>query len=164
VPKGKEKENMATLRRRRHGCWELQYRDEHSRKKTITLSGRKYKGRIALQLKDVVEVPLFPLLAEELYKLRSIPDSENQEYVINRYSDRKRLNVAHSFTKIAERAGLGKIVRPFDNMRASRATEVYDEWGAKKESLWIGHSEKIAMKCYLMVTDDDYAEAAGMVN
>ena len=32
---------------------------------------------------------------------------------------------------------------------------------SKKESLWIGHSEKIAMKFYLMVTDEDYAIAAG---
>jgi len=46
-------------------------------------------------------------------------------------------------------------------MRASRATEVHNQYGAKKESLWIGHSEKIAMKFYLMVTDEDYAIAAG---
>jgi integrase len=107
------------------------------------------------------EVPLFPLLAEELNKLRSIPGNESQEYVINRYSDRKRLSVAHPFSKIAQRAGLGKIVRPFDNMRASRATEICNDYDAKKESIWLGHSEKIAMKCYLMVTDDDYAKAAG---
>ena len=46
-------------------------------------------------------------------------------------------------------------------MRASCATEVYDRYGAKKESLWIGHSEQIARQCYLMVTDDDFAIAAG---
>ena len=47
---------MATLRRRTTGCWELQYRDEHHRKQTITLSGRRFKERIALQLKEAVEV------------------------------------------------------------------------------------------------------------
>ena len=47
---------MATLQKRKSGCWELQYKDEHHRKQTITLSGRKYKERIALQLKDAVEV------------------------------------------------------------------------------------------------------------
>jgi len=47
---------MATLRRRTTGCWELQYRDEHHRKQTITLSGRRYKERIALQLKEAVDV------------------------------------------------------------------------------------------------------------
>jgi len=47
---------MATLRRRKTGCWELQYRDEHHQKQTITLSGRKYKERIAKQLKEAIEV------------------------------------------------------------------------------------------------------------
>ena len=28
---------MATLQRRKSGCWELQYKDEHQRKQTITL-------------------------------------------------------------------------------------------------------------------------------
>ena len=47
---------MATLQRRKSDCWELQYKDEHHRKQTITLSGRKYKERIALQLKNAVEI------------------------------------------------------------------------------------------------------------
>ncbi|MDR0328249.1 MAG: hypothetical protein LBI05_08150, partial [Planctomycetaceae bacterium] len=59
------------------------------------------------------------------------------------------------------RAGLDKIPRPFDNMRASRATEVCKEYGPKSESVWLGHSETMAMKHYLMVTDDDYVVAAG---
>ena len=44
---------------------------------------------------------------------------------------------------------------------ASRATEVCNEYDAKKESVWLGHSEKTAMRYYLMVTDEDYAVAAG---
>jgi hypothetical protein len=46
-------------------------------------------------------------------------------------------------------------------MRASRATEIHREWGSKIESEWLGHSEKTAFDHYLMVTDDDYAVAAG---
>jgi integrase len=108
------------------------------------------------------EVPLFPLLLAELDTLRSIPDNEGQEYVINRYSNREVINVVHPFTKIAERAGIGRIARPFDNMRASRATEVHREYGAIAESVWLGHSKKIASECYLMVTDEDYDAAAGV--
>ena len=47
---------MATLQKRTNGGWELQYRDEHHQKQTITLSGRKYKERIVQQLKEAVEV------------------------------------------------------------------------------------------------------------
>jgi len=107
------------------------------------------------------EVPLFAEVLTELHKLRLMPGNEGQEYIINRYSNREKVNLVEPFTTIATRAGIGKIVRPFDNMRASRSTEVHREYGAKAESVWIGHSEKIAMECYLMVMDEDYAAAAG---
>ena len=105
------------------------------------------------------EVPLFPLLLMELDKLRSIPGNEDREYVINRYSNREVINLVQPFTKIAERAGIGRIVRPFDNMRASRSTEVHREYGAIAESKWLGHSKEVAKECYLMVTDEDYVAA-----
>ena len=105
--------------------------------------------------------PIFKKIAIELEKLRAIPGNENQEYVINRYPNREEINLVTQFNRIAMKAGLGRISRPFDNMRATRATEVHNKWGAKKESLWIGHSVKEALDSYLMVTDDDYAIAAG---
>jgi len=107
------------------------------------------------------KVPLFPEVVVELDKLRSMRGVEDQEYVIGHVSNRDTSTWWQEYTRIAKRAGLERIPRPFDNMRASRATEVHDRYGAKKESLWIGHSEKIAEKFYLMVTDDDYAKAAG---
>jgi integrase len=107
------------------------------------------------------EVPLFAEVSAELGKLRSLPGNEEQEYVINRYANRAKSNLGTQFARIAKKAGIGKIARPFDNMRASRSTEIYAEFGAKKESLWIGHSVKVAFENYLMVTDDDFAVAAG---
>ncbi|MCL2347790.1 MAG: hypothetical protein FWC50_05950, partial [Planctomycetaceae bacterium] len=50
--------------------------------------------------------------------------------------------------------------RPFDNMRASRATEVYAEYGERLETAWFGHSKKIALNNYIMVRNGDYARAA----
>ena len=107
------------------------------------------------------ETPIFPKLATELEKLRAIPGNENQEFVINRYPDREEINLGTQFARIAKRAGIDKIPRPFDNMRATRATEIHNKYGAKKESFWIGHSAKEAFDSYLMVTDDDFAIAAG---
>jgi integrase len=101
------------------------------------------------------DVPLFPEIAKELNQLRL--GNEEREFVINR----SPYDWSAQFHRIADRAGLDRIPRPFDNMRASRATEVCNEYGAKRESVWLGHSEKTAMKYYLMVTDDDYAIAAG---
>jgi len=107
------------------------------------------------------EVPIFEEVATELEKLRSLPGNEDTEYVVNRYPDREQCNLGTQFSRIAKRAGIGKIPRPFDNMRASRSTEIHKQYGAKKESLWIGHSLKVALESYLLVTDDDYAIAAG---
>ena len=62
---------------------------------------------------------------------------------------------------MAKRAGLGRIIRPFDNMRMSRSNEVLRRWGEIKESLWIGHSDKVMKKFYAWLDDDDFSEAAG---
>ena len=111
--------------------------------------------------KYVREVPIFPEIAGELDKLRAVQD--NEEYVINRYRNREHCSLGTQFARIAKKAGIGKIPRPFDNMRASRSTEIYKmkAFGPKAESIWIGHSVKVAFESYLMVTDDDYAVAAG---
>ena len=93
--------------------------------------------------------------------MRSIPGNEGQEFVINRYSNREMVNLAQPFANITERAGIGKIIRPFDNMRASRSTEIERYYGAKAESVWLGHSKEVAMECYLMVAEEDYAKAVG---
>jgi transposase len=53
------------------------------------------------------------------------------------YDKKEGINVVRPFTKIAERAGIGRIARPFDNMRASRATEVHREYGAIAEPVWL---------------------------
>jgi hypothetical protein len=40
------------------------------------------------------------------------------------------------FKRIAERVGIDKISRPFDNMHASWVAEVCSEYGAIAESVW----------------------------
>jgi len=65
------------------------------------------------------------------------------------------------FQTIAKRAGLGTILRPFDNMRMSRSNEVRKRWGQMLESLWIGHSERVMKDHYALVSDEEFAEVAG---
>lgn len=96
------------------------------------------------------EVPLFPKLRTVLEELLS--ESDGEEYVINIYRS-PETNLGTMFARIAKRAGLDVIPRPFDNMRASRATEIYCEYGAYYESLWIGHHPSIAKDHYIMVRE-----------
>jgi len=87
-------------------------------------------------------------------------ETKENEFVIE-YYQKTSWNVTVPFQTIARRAGLGTVVRPYDNMRMSRSNEVERKFGSKKESLWIGHSEKVMMKHYLVMDDEDYAEAVG---
>jgi len=69
---------MASLRRRTNGIWEIQFRDEHQRKKTITLSGCKYTENIAKELKDAVGV----LIYEKVNDV-AIPHRKTKDWVEN---------------------------------------------------------------------------------
>ena len=43
----------------------------------------------------------------------------------------------------------------------SRSNEGCKRWGQVLESLWIGHSERVMKDHYALVSDDEFAEAAG---
>jgi len=106
-------------------------------------------------------VPLFQELHAELVKLFESESSEGTEFVINRYRDPERSNLGTQFARIVKMAGIQPIPRPFDNMRASRSTEVYAEHGAFYESQWIGHSVRVARDHYLQVREEDFERAVG---
>jgi len=104
-------------------------------------------------------VPLFPELRAELQRHFSLVESKENEFVITQYQ-KTCWNLYMPFQTIARRAGLDKIVRPFDNMRMSRSNEILARWGQAKESLWIGHSAEVMRDHYLCLSETDFAEAA----
>lgn len=104
-------------------------------------------------------VPLFPALRVELERLFEMESSVGQEFVITRYRDPEKTNLGTQFGRIVQMAGVNPIPHPFNNMRASRSTEVYAEFGAFLESQWIGHSHKIAKDHYLQVREVDFERA-----
>jgi integrase len=105
------------------------------------------------------EVPLFHELRQELEKLRSQVKPKDNDFVIQSFQG-SSWNLYDPFQKIARAAGLGKIIRPFDNMRMSRSNEVIREYDEIKESLWIGHTRKVMLEHYYQLSDEDFAEAA----
>jgi len=105
-------------------------------------------------------VPLFPELRTELERHFSLDETSGNEFVIQGLQN-SCWNLHHALQAIAKRAGLGTIIRPFDNMRMSRSNEVRRRWGPVLESLWIGHSEKVMKDHYALVSDEEFAEAAG---
>ena len=105
-------------------------------------------------------VPLFAELRTELDRHFLLDETIGNEFVIQSLQG-TNWGLHTPFQKIAYNAGLGTIIRPFDNMRASRSHEVFERFGAPKENEWIGHSEAIRKKHYKgQFSDEAFAEAA----
>ena len=52
--------------------------------------------------------------------------------------------------------------RLFHSMRASRQTELQRAFPLHVVCSWLGNSPRIAQQSYLLVTEDDFAKAAGV--
>ena len=103
-------------------------------------------------------VPLWEPMRRELEALyfADEPDGKDDRIFRNRSVSS---NLRTRFEKIQIRAGIVPIVKFFTNCRASRSTEVFEEYGAIKESAWIGHTQTVAKRHYYNLKDADYSAA-----
>ncbi len=107
-------------------------------------------------------IPLFPELRQHLEAVRDevhpgieVPFSSP---VITRYRS-SNANLRTQLRRIIERAGLKPWPKLFQNLRATRETELAEKFPIQVVCEWIGNSEAVARKHYLQVTDDHYAAA-----
>jgi len=107
--------------------------------------------------KDSRIVPIFP---ELLPDLEAVWDEapEGTEYVITRYRD-CNANLRTQLNRIIRRAGLKPWPKLFQNLRATRETELAEEFPAHVVCQSIGNSEAVARKHYLQVTDAHFEQA-----
>jgi hypothetical protein len=104
-------------------------------------------------------VPLFP----ELYPhfMQCFEQAQpGDRYVITRYRQCNE-NLRTQFKRIMRRASLEAWPRLFHNLRASRQTELEQDFPGYVVAKWIGNSESVARKHYLMLTEDHFQRAAG---
>ncbi len=105
-------------------------------------------------------VPIFPELRPFLDEAFEQAE-EGAFYVITRYRDATQ-NLRTQLERIILKAGLKAWPKLWQNLRATRATElVAAGWPEYKVCKWLGHTEGIAKKHYWQVTDEDYRLAAG---
>ncbi len=111
-------------------------------------------------------IPLFPELKTVLLEAAEIaPD--RAEYVVggnyrkaaNSPTGWKNCNLRTQFERIVKRAGLTPWPRLFHAMRASRETELAKAYPIHVVTAWLGNTPKIALRHYLMVTNDDFEKA-----
>ncbi len=116
--------------------------------------------------KELRVIPLFPELRPYLEAVRDevnpgidVPFSSP---VITRHRD-VNANLRTQLLRIIKRAGLTPWPKLFQNLRASRATELAAEHPGHVAAAWLGHSTEVAQKHYWQVTDADYDRATGEV-
>ncbi|MBA2117809.1 tyrosine-type recombinase/integrase [Bremerella alba] len=107
--------------------------------------------------KDHRIIPTFPELRPYLDTVWDEP-SDDREFVITRYRQ-PNINLRTQLERIIERAGLSGWPKIFQNLRASRATELAAEHPEHVAAAWAGHSTIIAKKHYWRVTDSDFEKA-----
>lgn len=102
-------------------------------------------------------MPLFPKLGTLLTDAFGAAD-DGAEFVIRRTRD-TCTNLWTHFARIVERAGLNPWPKLFQNLRATRATELSDRFPGHVAAAWLGHSVKVAKGHYWQVKDDHFDAA-----
>ena len=110
-------------------------------------------------------VPIFAELQPYLEDMHELaPDREKfvlpslQSEAVQR-GDWRAVNLRTRFEKIVKRAGLTLWPRLWHNLRASRQTELGENFPSHVVCAWLGNSVAIAAKHYLQVLDSHFAKA-----
>jgi len=102
-------------------------------------------------------VPMFPELAP-LFQAVFDEAPEGAEHVITRYRT-AAVNLRTQFQRYIEKAGVRPWPKLWQNLRASRATELADLYPSHVCAAWLGHTERIADAFYRQVTDEHFSRA-----
>ncbi len=106
-------------------------------------------------------IPLFPELQSYLEEVWH-QAGPGEAYFITRYRDSTQ-NLRTQLSKIIKRAGLKQWPKLWQNLRASRQTELEEYFPSHVVCQWIGNSQQVAREHYLQVTDSHYKRAASNV-
>ncbi len=103
-------------------------------------------------------IPLFEEIRTELEKLKS----ETQVFdgpIVRKH--REKTSIYRAVTKLCNELGIPVWERLIQNLRASRANEIFRDVHGVAESEWIGHTTQTARQHYLQLLPQDYAKALG---
>jgi hypothetical protein len=81
------------------------------------------------------------------------------EFVITKYRG-PNCNLRTQFQRILAKAGLKPWPKLFQNLRATRETELAEEHPIHVVCAWMGNSKAVAIEHYLQVTDAHFEKAA----
>jgi len=103
-------------------------------------------------------VPLFPELRPYLEDAFELAEP-GAVHIITRYRD-SNANLRTEFLRIIRKAGVEPWERLFQNLRASRETELSERFPLRVVTDWLGNSPNVAHDHYLSTTEDHYKRAS----
>jgi integrase len=103
-------------------------------------------------------VPIFPELRRHLEAVWD-EAADGAEFVITRYR-KANCNLRTQLERTIKAAGLKPWPVLFNSLRATRDTELRDRFPDHVVNAWMGHTQKVAEKHYLQVTDGHFAAAS----
>jgi integrase len=103
-------------------------------------------------------VPIFPELAPFLQAAWDRAP-EGAEFVITRYRATAGLNLRTQLLRIIAKAGVPAWPKLWNNLRATRETELEESFPSHVVCAWFGNSRKVAREHYLQVTETHFAKA-----
>ncbi len=130
----------------------LKWSDINWAEKRIVVTCKKTR-----RTKPVRIIPLFPELERYLIEA-SEQAQEGAAYCIERYRS-QGVNLRTGLERIIKKAGQEPWQRLWQNLRASRETELANEYPIQVVTDWIGNSPEVAQRHYLQTTDEHYAQA-----
>jgi len=105
-------------------------------------------------------IPMFPEIMPYLQEVFEAAEPGTNR-VITRYRDANQ-NLRTTFQKIIKRAGLKPWPRLFQNLRASRETELASKYPLHIATAWIGNTARIAERHYLQIPDEFFETAVAV--
>lgn len=111
---------------------------------------QRYKG------KEIRDVPLFPLVKKYLLELQEQSDGSPLLFPNHQHTG---TSLSNELGRACRSIGLPLWGKPWQNMRASRETDLLDEFPVTVVTKWVGHSPRIMQKHYAQVTKEHHARA-----
>ena len=117
--------------------------------------------------RGVRECPIFPELrrvldeAFEIYGETSefVVDADAYRAAANTHAGWKNANLRTQFMKLLAKCGVDPWPRLFHSMRASRQTELEEEFPTHVVCAWIGNSPEVAKESYLLTMPEHFTRA-----
>jgi integrase len=105
-------------------------------------------------------VPMFPELRPLLLEAFNAAE-EGEERILTKHKLNNAANLRTQAARIIKRAGLTPWPKTFQNLRASRETELSERFPMHVVCAWIGNSPRVARDYYLMMHDGFLKAAQG---